>query len=244
MKRSKRVNIPKLGALVPSFNEARRLPAVLRVLQKIEGIDEIYCVDDGSTDGTPALIRREFPKVKLLALPRNRGKAAAVLAAAQKMRCHYVMMIDADLQRLNGKDLEAGIREVRSNPTIDMLLFVRLPEVWWARLVRGNDLFSGERILSRKDLLKVIRNRPVQGYQLEVAINQFMIEQKKVVRRMPLHCKPVLAAKKVGLRAGSKKELGMVRSIFAYVGLGGFLRQFLWFPPFSRVTRINNNSHS
>ena len=221
----------KLIALVPSHNESPWIPDVLKVLVQVGGIDEILCVDDGSTDGTADLIRSQFPQVKLLALPGNRGKTAAVQAGALQAECDYMLLLDADLQRLSRPDLEAGIRAVGADPAIDMLLFLRYPELWWARLLRGNDLFSGERILRRTDLLEVLTAKPVTGYQLEVAINQHMIDNKKKVRRMRLHCQPVLAAIKRGVREGSKKELGMIQSIFAYLGVRGFIRQFMWFPP-------------
>ncbi len=224
----------KIVALVPSHNESQWIPDVLKVLVQVEGIDEILCVDDGSTDGTPQLIRDQFPQVKVLALPSNRGKTAAVEAGLIETQSEYILMLDADLERLNGSDLEAGIRQVRADPSIDMLLFIRHPELWWARLLRGNDLFSGERILRREDLLKILGGKPVHGYQLEVAINKFMIDNRKKVRRMLLRCQPVLAATKRGFRAGSKKELGMLRSIFAYIGVRGFIRQFIWFPPILR----------
>lgn len=221
----------KIVALMPSHNESLWISNVLKVLVQVKGIDEILCVDDGSTDGTPQLIRDQFPQVKVLALPSNRGKAAAVHAGLLEANGEYILMLDADLQRLNGMDLEAGIREVQADPEIDMLLFVRHPELWWAKLLRGNDLFSGERILRKEDLLKVLGGKPVHGYQLEVAINKFMIDNRKKVRRVQLRCQAVLAVIKKGVRAGSKKELGMVRSIFAYVGVLGFIRQFIWFPP-------------
>jgi glycosyltransferase involved in cell wall biosynthesis len=224
----------KIVALVPSHNESPWIPDVLNVLVQVKGIDEILCVDDGSTDGTQQLIRDQFPQVKLLALPSNQGKTAAVQAGLNETQSEYVLMLDADLERLTGSDLEAGIRAVRADPKIDMLLFLRFPELWWARLLRGNDLFSGERILRREDLLKVLGGKPVHGYQLEVAINKFMIDNRKKVRRMLLRCQPVLAATKRGFRAGSRKEIGMVRSIFAYLGVFGFIRQFIWFPPMLR----------
>lgn len=221
----------RLIAVVPSRNEAQRIPAVLQVLIQVKGIDEILCVDDGSTDGTVTVIRSLFPQVRLLALPNNRGKAAAVHAGVLEVDCDYILTLDADLQDLMGADLEVGIRELRADPAIDMLLFVRVPDLWWSRLLRGNDLFSGERILRRADLLAVLGGRPVHGYQLEVAINKFMIDNKKKVRRMHLRCQSTLAALKTGFGTGSRKELGMVRSILAYTGVGGFVRQFLWFPP-------------
>ncbi|MCW5876229.1 MAG: glycosyltransferase family 2 protein [Anaerolineales bacterium] len=220
----------KIGALVPCYNEAQRISGVLSILLTTPGIDEVWCVDDGSADATGELVRSRFPHVRLVSLERNRGKAGAVRAAAEQMDCDYVLLVDADLQELNPKQLQAGVAKMVAQDRIDMLIFFRTAEAWWTWLVRANDLFSGERIVRRSDLLAVLQDE-VEGYQLEVAINDYMIENKRTVERSPLHCRSVLAAEKVGWQTGMEKETKMFRSILDYLGIGGLMRQMLWFPP-------------
>lgn len=223
----------KIGALIPSYNEAKRISRVLRVLQSLHGLDEIVVVDDGSTDGTSKLVRKHFPQVKLITLTQNQGKAGAVLAGALHTDCDFLLLMDADLQDLVESEVEAGLQAIRTNPETDMIIFVRMAEALWAQIVRGNDLFSGERIIRRRDLLDALRTGKVQGYQLEVSLNEYMIERKKLVRRMRLHTKSMLAAEKMGVQAGMRKETAMIKSIVSYLGWRGLVRQFLWFPPHS-----------
>ena len=119
----------RLSVIIPAFNEARRLPVYLdEVVGFLEGRGEPYeviVVDDGSSDGTGALVQRvarRQPAVRLLPLGRNRGKGAAVragmLAAAGSRR----LFTDADgatpiaeLKRLepalaSGADIAIGSR--------------------------------------------------------------------------------------------------------------------------------------
>jgi dolichyl-phosphate beta-glucosyltransferase len=67
--------------VIPCYNEEKRLSgAPLKKL--LEGADiEIVLVDDGSTDGTPALLdglARQLPRLHIVQLDKNRGKAEAV----------------------------------------------------------------------------------------------------------------------------------------------------------------------
>jgi glycosyltransferase involved in cell wall biosynthesis len=77
---------------------ARRVAAVLDAADRSL---EIVFVDDGSTDGTPDRIREAHaadPRVKLVLLRRNFGKAAALTAGRDHSSGRLVITMDGDLQ--------------------------------------------------------------------------------------------------------------------------------------------------
>jgi dolichyl-phosphate beta-glucosyltransferase len=97
------VSAPRWSAVIPAFNEARRLPRYLaEVVAYFDGRTEPYEVliaDDGSTDGTAdavAAIARAHPTVRVLRLYRNRGKGAAVRRGMLAARGDYRLFADAD----------------------------------------------------------------------------------------------------------------------------------------------------
>ena len=91
------------SVVIPAFNEARRLPPYLDdVVAFFEGRGETYeviVVDDASTDDTPSVVQaraREVAAVRLLRLPGNVGKGAAVRAGMLAARGAYRLFADAD----------------------------------------------------------------------------------------------------------------------------------------------------
>ena len=68
----------QLCIVVSSYNNAALLPDCLRsVAAAHPGIPTtVYVVDAGSTDGTAAIVRRDFPDVRLRVAAENRGYAA------------------------------------------------------------------------------------------------------------------------------------------------------------------------
>jgi dolichol-phosphate mannosyltransferase len=94
-----------VSIVVPAFNEAgnlRQLYERLRsVLESAEWRFELIVVDDGSTDGTLAVvkeIRLRDPRVHYVSFSRNFGHQSALLAGLEVARGDVVISIDADLQ--------------------------------------------------------------------------------------------------------------------------------------------------
>jgi undecaprenyl-phosphate 4-deoxy-4-formamido-L-arabinose transferase len=96
---------PLVSVVVPVYNEEESIPALLarlyRVLEAQVEPFEVICVNDGSTDRSLALLRREAarrPALRLVDLPANRGQHAALFEGFRASRGDFVVTLDADLQ--------------------------------------------------------------------------------------------------------------------------------------------------
>lgn len=105
--------MPLISLVVPCYNEEESLPAFFEETSRVidamhaEHADasfELVFVDDGSSDGTLAVVRDaaargEAPaEVRWVSFSRNFGKEAALLAGLRAARGDYVATLDADLQ--------------------------------------------------------------------------------------------------------------------------------------------------
>jgi glycosyltransferase involved in cell wall biosynthesis len=92
----------RLSILVPVFNEAATLPALMDRLLSVEFPleREIVLVNDGSTDTTRQLLEsyRGTGGVVIHHQAQNRGKAAAIRAAVQRATGDVMVIQDADLE--------------------------------------------------------------------------------------------------------------------------------------------------
>jgi glycosyltransferase involved in cell wall biosynthesis len=94
-----------VSVLIPVLNEAETIQELSRrVAEVLDGLGrtfEILFVDDGSSDGTPAQVRQareRDPRVKLVRLRRNFGKAAALSAGFDYSNGRIIVTMDGDLQ--------------------------------------------------------------------------------------------------------------------------------------------------
>lgn len=121
---------PDVSVIVPIYNEVESLEALVgaiaQSLQPIPYSYEIICVDDGSKDGSTALLK-ELAKTRsdlcAVILRRNYGQTPAMAAGFNQAKGKFIVSLDADLQ---------------NDPSDIPLLLAKLEE--------GYDLVSGWRI--------------------------------------------------------------------------------------------------
>ena len=95
---------PLLSVVVPVLNEEDTLPELHdRLRAALEGLEpvELVFVDDGSTDGSAALIEgwaASEPGIVLVSLSRNFGMEVAMSAGLDHAAGEYVVLMHADLQ--------------------------------------------------------------------------------------------------------------------------------------------------
>jgi len=87
--------MPGITVVVATRNRASALRRTLDRLRFLPERAELIVVDNGSTDGTRDLVRKEFPDVRVLALPRNHG-AVARNRGVSAARTPYVAFADDD----------------------------------------------------------------------------------------------------------------------------------------------------
>lgn len=106
-------------AVIPTYQNAKTLLKVVADVHRV--VDTVFVVDDGSNDGTVALLDKatgnERPE-KVLTHPKNCGKGAALktgLTYARQQGFRYAVTVDADGQH-RADDIPALLKAVEEEP--------------------------------------------------------------------------------------------------------------------------------
>lgn len=130
------MNIPapvNLSVVVPFYNEAecaqQLAHEIASTLKSLSDTWELILVNDGSTDGTEAVLRAfaaGHPTCRVLTFRRNGGQASALLAGLRAAHGHTIITMDGDgqnvpadiprlLAALGTADMVVGIRQQRQD---------------------------------------------------------------------------------------------------------------------------------
>lgn len=106
-------------AVIPTYQNAKTLLKVVADVHRV--VDTVFVVDDGSNDGTAALLDKatgnERPE-KVLTHPKNSGKGAALktgLTYARQQGFRYAVTVDADGQH-RADDIPTLLKAVEEEP--------------------------------------------------------------------------------------------------------------------------------
>ena len=211
----------QLSVVIPFFNEEANAGSLLaeieQVLSSVGASYEILTVDDGSQDGTLAVLSERAaanPRIRVLSMDRNRGQAAALYHGLRTARAPVIITMDGDgqndptdipglLSQLDEFDMVVGIRDASRRRPLRR---------WMSKLanaVRGRLLHDHMR--DSGCALKVFRREVVDAFIPILTLYSFM---------------PALA-QSAGFKIGQRD----VRHRSRTGGVSSYgLRQFLWRP--------------
>ncbi len=89
-----------LSVIIPVYNEVKNISEILKRVQAQNLANEIVVIDDGSIDGTRALLQEldGKNKVRVILHERNQGKGAAVVTGFKAAKGDILLIQDADLE--------------------------------------------------------------------------------------------------------------------------------------------------
>ncbi|KPU43908.1 glucosyl-3-phosphoglycerate synthase [Oxobacter pfennigii] len=207
----------KITAIIPAYNEVKHIADVLLVLKKVNIIDEIIVVSDGSCDGT-AEKARSFG-VNVIELKNNLGKGGAMKEGLKNCGASIVLFLDADLIGLTEKHIYNLLSPV-INDFADMTIGI------FANGRLATDLaqkiaphLSGQRAV-KKSVIDNIENMYITRYGIEAALTKYAEINNLRVDMVPLpdmthHMKE----EKLGLAKGFAARLKMYWDILRCMGI-------------------------
>ena len=187
-----------ISIIIPAYNEEKRLPATLRkvigYLQRTEwAFAEVVVVDDGSLDNTVQAaeqLRAEYPDLRVLRNPGNRGKGYAVRHGMLECRGEWALFTDADLSapieeldKLWRTATQVGVRVAVGSRALDRRL-IGVHQSWFRenagrlfnlvmRLITGlpfRDTQCGFKLFEAGAAREIFRRQLLDGFGFDVEV--------------------------------------------------------------------------
>jgi len=214
---------PLISIVVPVYNEARTVAAVIERLIAIDlpAAREILVVNDGSTDGTREVLDAvaRHPELRIIHAPKNGGKGSAIRIGFSQASGTIVAIQDADLELDPAQiaDLVKPILDGKTGVVYGSRFLAGRPDAPWLSIFANqvltgttNVLFGG-RLTDMETCYKVMTTPIAKSLNLES--NRFDIEPEitaKLLRsghsilELPIRFEPRSRAqgKKIGWKDG------------------------------------------
>lgn len=212
----------KIAAVIPALNEETTIAAVVETLSRVEEIERVIVVSDGSEDRTAANARQAGATV--IEHPENRGKAAAMKTGFQAADADVILFMDGDLIGLSPSHVRALLTPVVSGEA-DMsvgLFDVGRVATDLAQMVAP--YLSGQRAMRRGVLEEMFRREPdtdESRFGIEVALTRHVNTRGYRVVEVSLEeMSHRMKEEKLGLVKGAAARLKMYYEILKYVQKG------------------------
>lgn len=197
---------PLVSFLVPVYNERRFVQAALERIAAVPLTKEIIIIDDGSTDGTPRVLKENPIKGAILLLhKKNHGKGGALRTGLTKALGAYTAVMDADLEydphdyvellkyaRQNNVKAAFGSRFLKPNPRLywRFLLGNKLLTTWINLLCGSNytDSYTGCKIMATTLWREL--NLVSAGFEIEAEIAVKVARRGDPFTEYPITYKP------------------------------------------------------
>lgn len=152
-----------ITAVVPVWNEERTVGDVVGTLVSSPLIDEVICINDGSTDSSLKKLKSFGDRIRLVDYERNHGKGYAMVSGVKRARGNIVLFIDADLIGLNEKHVGKLIKP--------LLIKNRYKGVVGLTNNDLSDHLAGQRTYFIRYLTPHIKEMESSRYGVEVLLN-------------------------------------------------------------------------
>ncbi len=196
-----------LSIIIPSYNEATTLPAVLDAIQQVKLVEdlkkEIVLVDDCSKDATTQVVnayQQAHPDLPILYFrhEKNQGKGAALRTGIQQASGNYILIQDADLE----------YNPMEYNVLLEPILYHNANVVYGSRFMSGrphrilffwhsignkflttiSNMFTNLNLTDMETCYKLFRADIIKGIKIEENRFGFEPEVTAKISRLPELC--------------------------------------------------------
>jgi glycosyltransferase involved in cell wall biosynthesis len=198
--------LPPYGVVVPCFNEMRCIRSTIEALAKvtIPAGAEIIVVDDGSTDGSAAILAEmeasgDFAGLRVVQHTSNSGYGAAIKSGVRRSQSELVVIIDADgtypseripdlVQTASGADMVIGARTESNQGQSLLRRFAKSilrAHCSWLVGERIPDMNSGLRVFRKTIVERFFKILP-DGFSLTTTLTVAMMRNRYAVVFEPI----------------------------------------------------------
>lgn len=206
----------KISAIIPAYNEQKNLPKVLKVLEKINWLDEVIVIDDASTDKTSQAASK-FAKVELIKHNKNKGKGGALVSGIKASKYNTLLFLDADLVGLTEQHLLKMLAPVIFTKEFDMSLGVfsvkDIFENGGTKLANWLiPAITGQRVIRKKNLPSIKQMEDIK-YGVDLLITKNIPKERYVIVELEGLSQVVKEKKEGDLLKAAEKRLKMYKDI-------------------------------